>query len=65
MLLNESGEGELLEWPYFRLTILGYYRMQNILTHLVPFLVREKPKVERALLLHAASAEIGRIKRKV
>ena len=51
--------------PYYRLTITGYYRIQNILTHLVPSLFRKKPTVERWLLLHEASAEIGRMKREL
>ena len=122
-MLNESGEGGLLEWPYlagvfdssgvlykkrssrnagwearirfssynrnfleqvqhflkggsitgeahskgsyYRLTVTGYYRIQNILTHLTPFLIRKRLTVERWLLLHRANAEIGRIKRRL
>ena len=48
---------------YYRLTVTGYYRIQNVLTHLVPFLLRKKLIVERWLLLHKADAEIARLKR--
>lgn len=51
--------------PYYRLTITGYYRIQNILTHLTPFLIRKRLTVERWLLLHKADAEISRIKRRL
>ncbi len=51
--------------PYYRLTITGYYRIQNILTHLTPFLIRKRLTVERWLLLHKADAEIARIKRRL
>ena len=50
---------------YYRLTITGYYRIQNILTRLTPFLIRKRLTVERWLLLHKANAEIGRIKRRL
>ncbi len=48
---------------YYRLTVTGYYRIQSILTHLIPFLIRKRLIVERWLLLHKANAELGRLKR--
>jgi|SRR5712692_2882440 len=50
---------------YWRLTTTGFYRVERILTHLLPYLVRKRLVVERWLLVNKASAELGRLKRSV
>src|SRR5712692_8689395 len=50
---------------YWRLTTTGFYRVERILTHLLPYLVRKRLVVERWLIVNKASAEIGRLKRSI
>ncbi len=49
---------------YYRLTLTGYYRVEQALSRILPHLVRKKKLVERWLLLHQAKREIRRLKRR-
>ena len=51
--------------PYYRLTVTGYYRVDNILASLLPHLRRKREEIKRWLTLHKVKAEIGRLKRKL
>ncbi len=50
---------------YYRLTVTGYYRVENILARLLPHLRRKKRIVKDWLALHRAKAEIGRLRRRL
>ncbi len=64
-LTGGSISRELHSPPYYRLTVTGYFRVETVLTRLLPYLRLKHRMVEDWLTLHKVKAEIGRLTQKL
>jgi hypothetical protein len=51
--------------PYYRLTITGYFRVNNVLMRMMPYLQHRKEEIDRWLTLHRVKLQIHSLQSKL